>query len=64
MPKFLVYASEKVFYTKVVEVVDKETLKQMIEDGDIDFNNDDITDGEYFTIDGYFDEVQDLTNKQ
>ena len=58
MPKFLVYASEKVFYTKIVEAPDRETLKQMIEDGDIEFENKDIVDGEDFEIDSEVDDFE------
>jgi hypothetical protein len=58
MPKFLVYATEKVYYTKIVDAPDRDALKQWIEEGDIEFENKDIVDGEDFEIDKEFDDFE------
>jgi len=49
--KFSVFASEKVYYFKEVEAESAEEVRQMIFNGEIDFDYNDITDGFDFHVD-------------
>lgn len=51
MPKYLVFASEKVYYMKEVEADSEDHVRKMIFDGEIDFEYGDITDGHNFSVD-------------
>jgi hypothetical protein len=48
MPKFRVYASEKVFYVALVEAESLSKLNQMIKTGNVDYGC--ITDGVGFEV--------------
>lgn len=58
MTKFAIYASEKVYYTKIVEAVDMESLLEMLQNEEIEFTNSDIVDGENFKIDSDIDVLE------
>ena len=50
MPKFIVEASETVYYWKEVEADSAEQIKDMVFNGEISFEVSDITDGDYFEL--------------
>ena len=50
MPKFVVRASETVYYWKEVEAESEEQVRDLIFSGDVDFDYGDITEGDYFEI--------------
>jgi hypothetical protein len=50
MPKFMVFASEVVWYMKEVEAENEDQIREMVFSGDIDFDYGDITDGDNFQI--------------
>ena len=50
MPKFVITASETVYYWKEVEAESEEEIREMIFNGEIDFEYGDITDGGNFEI--------------
>ena len=50
MPKFTIYAKEKVYYMKVVEATSIESLREQLGKGEIDITSSDIVDGESFDI--------------
>jgi hypothetical protein len=50
MKTFYVTAKETIYYTKFVECEDEDSLKKYIQNGDVLFNNEDITDGEDFEL--------------
>ena len=50
MKNFCITAKETIYYTKFVECEDKESLKKYIQNGDVLFDNEDITDGEDFEL--------------
>lgn len=56
MRKFMVYASEKVYYTKIIEADSKEVIQEMLDNDLIEFTNNDIVDGENFEIENTIDE--------
>lgn len=57
MPKFIVFASERVYYMKEVEAESADQIRDMIYDGEVDFDYGDITDGGDFTI-GDIEEIE------
>lgn len=57
MPKFIVFASEQVYYVKEVEAESEEQVKEMIFSGEVDFDYGDITDGSNFHV-GEIEEVK------
>ena len=50
MPKFYIFASEKVYYMKEMEAESEQQIRDMIYSGEIDFDYGDITDGGNFEI--------------
>jgi len=50
MPKFTIFATEEVLYMKEVDADNSETLKTMIDKGEIDFDFCDVVDGSHFQI--------------
>ena len=50
MPKFIVCATEVVKYAKEVEAKDENQVREMVFNGEIDFNYGDIVDGWDFDI--------------
>lgn len=58
MAKFLLRASETVYYIKEVEANSEEEARDMVFAGDVDFGNEDIETGEHFSLD-YVEEVTD-----
>ena len=50
MKNFCITAKETIYYTKFVECEDEESLKKYIQNGDVLFDNEDITDGEDFEL--------------
>jgi hypothetical protein len=64
MPKFLVYATEKIYYTKVVEAPDKATIRDMFKKGEFSFENKDIVDGEDFYFEEDDDQIEELDDNQ
>ena len=58
MPKFIVTASETVYYWKEVEAESEEQIRKMIFNGEIDFEYGDITDGANFEIGDIEEEKQ------
>jgi hypothetical protein len=50
MPKFIVCATEVVKYAKEVEAKDEGQVREMVFNGEIDFNYGDIVDGWDFDI--------------
>ena len=45
MAKFYVYATEKVFYLKIIEADNIESAREIVSDDDFKFSNSDIVDG-------------------
>jgi hypothetical protein len=58
MAKFLLRASETIYYIKEVEASSEEEARDMVFAGDVDFGNEDIETGEYFSLD-YVEEITD-----
>jgi len=50
MKNFCITAKETIYYTKFIECEDEESLKKYIQNGDVLFDNEDITDGEDFEL--------------
>ena len=50
MKKYIVYASEIVYYMKNVESENEEELRSLIQSGDVMFDNEDIVDGRDFEL--------------
>ena len=50
MKKYIVYASEIVYYMKNVESENEEELRSLIQSGDVMFDNEDIVDGGDFEL--------------
>lgn len=50
MPKYVVLASETVYYWKEVEADSPEQVQKMIFDGEVDFDYGDIHDADNFSI--------------
>jgi len=51
MPKFIINASEEVFYKQIVEASSKEDLKEKLSKGDFDFDGFQVSDSGEFNID-------------
>jgi len=51
MPKFIINASEEVFYRQVVDANSKEELKEKLLKGDFDFDGFQVADSGEFNID-------------
>jgi hypothetical protein len=51
MAKFLLRASETIYYIKEVEANSEEEARDMVFSGDVDFGNDDIETWEHFNLD-------------
>ena len=49
--KYTIYASETVYYMKEVEAESEEQARELVFQGEIDFDYGDITDGANFNID-------------
>jgi hypothetical protein len=58
MTKFLLRASETIYYIKEVDANSEEEARDMVFSGDVYFGNDDIETGEHFSLD-YVEEVTD-----
>jgi len=58
MPKFMVFASEIVWYMKEVEAENEDQVREMVFSGDIDFDYGDITDGDNFQITEISEEIE------
>ena len=56
MPKYVIRASETVYYWKEVEADSEEQVRDLIFSGDVDFDYGDITDGDYFQIEDIAEE--------
>lgn len=50
MPKFIITASETIFYWKEVEADSEEQVRERIFDGEIDFDYGDVHDGDHFEV--------------
>ena len=50
MKKYIVYASEIVYYMKNVESENEEELRSLIQSGDVMFDKEDIVDGGDFEL--------------
>jgi hypothetical protein len=50
MPKFTIFATEEVLYMKEVEADSSDSLKTMIDKGEIDFDFGDVVELNYFQI--------------
>lgn len=50
MPKYFIFASETVYYMKEAEAESEKQIRDMIYNGEIDFDYGDITDGGNFEI--------------
>lgn len=56
MPKYIIQASETVYYWKEVEADSEEHAREMVFHGEVDFDYGDITDGDYFQIEDIAEE--------
>ena len=50
MPKFIITATETIFYWKEVEADSEEQVRDMVSSGEIDFAYTDVSDGDHFEI--------------
>jgi len=50
--RYMVYASETIYYAKEVDEWSKKRAMQKVQDGKIQFEHKDITDGENFEVTG------------
>lgn len=49
--KYTVYASETIYYMKEVDAESEEQVKEMIFNGELDFDYGDVSDGANFNVD-------------
>ena len=60
MPKFIINASEEVFYRQIVEANSKDDLKAKLAKGDFDFDGFQVSDSGQFNIDS----IEEIENAE